>query len=207
MFRYWFLTVYIVVTFLKSMKHLYDHELTDPRISYMKRMQLIHEHAKKFTRGCVDQSGSVISIHQQKKLPDGPVIYVHRELNLVTTTLLIGHLEKPVAFFAKPQLFRYPILKQWLQKMAVINQHQTDEQILEEAKERLMAGQSLLLSETYSAFAATLAEELACPLVPIETSGTERLLTGKIIKRLRPVNVDLLIKAPVMVSDYIQKRA
>ncbi|BBP90169.1 hypothetical protein BsIDN1_37870 [Bacillus safensis] len=47
MFRYWFLTIYVVVSFLKSMRHLYDHELTDPRISYTKRMHLIHEHVKK----------------------------------------------------------------------------------------------------------------------------------------------------------------
>ena len=189
------------------MRHLYDHELTDPRISYTRRMQQIHEHAKRFSRGCIDQSGSVMTIHQQKKLPDGPVIYMNRELEPVTTTLLIGHLEKPFAFFAKPHLFRYPILKQWLHKMAVINQHQTDEQLLEEAKERIMSGQSLLLSKKYSAIAASLAEEFKCPIVPIETNGTERLLTGKIVKRLRPVNVDIDIKAPVMINDYTQKRA
>ncbi|MDG3043513.1 hypothetical protein OE903_04210 [Bacillus sp. B6(2022)] len=45
---------------------MYDHELTDPRISYTKRMHLIHEHAKRFARGCIDQSGSVMTIHQQK---------------------------------------------------------------------------------------------------------------------------------------------
>ncbi|MDM5298449.1 1-acyl-sn-glycerol-3-phosphate acyltransferase [Bacillus pumilus] len=207
MFRYWFLTIYVVVSFLKSMRHLYDHELTDPRISYTKRMQLIHEHAKTFARGCIDQSGSVMTIHQHKKLPDGPVIYMSRELDPVTTTLLIGHLEKPFAFFAKPHLFRYPILTQWLQKMAVIDQHQPDAQLLEEAKERIMSGQSVLLSEKDTTLAEALAEEFVCPIIPIETSGTERLLTGKIVKRLRPVNVDIHIKAPMMVNDYVQKRA
>ncbi|UXO86480.1 lysophospholipid acyltransferase family protein [Bacillus safensis] len=207
MFRYWFLTIYVVVSFLKSMRHLYDHELTDPRISYTKRMHLIHEHAKRFARGCIDQSGSVMTIHQQKNLPDGPVIYVTKELNPVTTTLLIGHLEKPFAFMAKPKLFRYPILKQWLNKMAVIHQNQTDEVLLEEAKERIMSGQSILLSEAYRHIAEALAEESACPLVPIDTSGTDLLLTGKIVKRMRPVNVDIHIKAPVMMSDYTQKRA
>ncbi|PCK21136.1 1-acyl-sn-glycerol-3-phosphate acyltransferase [Bacillus pumilus] len=208
MFRYWFLTIYVVVSFLKSMRHLYDHELTDPRISYTKRMQLIHEHAKRFARGCIDQSGSVMTIHQQKKLPEGPVIYVTRELNPVTTTLLIGHLEKPFAFMATQHLFRYPILKHWLKKMAVIHQNQTDERLLEEAKERLMSGQSVLLTEKYRVLLSeSLAEEFDCPLVPIETSGTDHLLTGKIVKRLRPVNVDIHIKAPVMISDYAQKRA
>ncbi|MEW6980243.1 lysophospholipid acyltransferase family protein [Bacillus pumilus] len=207
MFRYWFLTIYVVVSFLKSMRHLYDHELTDPRISYTKRMQLIHEHAKRFARGCIDQSGSVMTIHQKKKLPDGPVIYVTHELNPVTTTLLIGHLEKPFAFMANSNLFRYPILKQWLKKMAVIRHNQSDEGLLEEAKERVMSGQSVLLSEKYRAIAEVLAEECDCPLVPIETSGTDRLLTGKIVKRLRPVNVDIHIKAPVVISDYVQKRA
>ncbi|MFS3913733.1 lysophospholipid acyltransferase family protein [Bacillus australimaris] len=207
MFRYWFLTIYVVVSFLKSMRHLYDHELTDPRISYTKRMHLIHEHAKRFTRGCIDQSGSVMTIHQQKKLPEGPVIYITKELSPVTTTLLIGHLEKPFAFMTKPNLFRYPILKQWLKKMAVIRQNQPDEVLLEEAKQRIVSGQSVLLAEAYCHFAEALAEEYNCPLVPIETSGTDRLLTGKIIKRMRPVNVDIHIKAPVMISDYVQKRA
>ncbi|PRO42524.1 lysophospholipid acyltransferase family protein [Bacillus sp. LLTC93] len=207
MFRYWFLTIYVVVSFLKSMRHLYDHELTDPRISYTKRMQLIHEHAKRFARGCIDQSGSVMTIHQQKKLPDGPVIYVTHELNPVITTLLIGHLEKPFAFMAKPSLFRYPILKQWLKKMAVIRHNQSDELLLEEAKERIVSGQSVLLSEKYRAIAEALAEECDRPLVPIETSGTDRLLTGKIVKRLRPVNVDIHIKPPVVISEYTQKRA
>ncbi|MFS0656730.1 lysophospholipid acyltransferase family protein [Bacillus sp. 179-C3.3 HS] len=207
MFRYWFLTFYVVVSFLKSLRHLYDHELTDPRISYTKRMHLIHEHAKTFTRGCIDQSGSVMTIHQEKKLPDGPVIYVTRELNTVTTALLVGHLEKPFAFFAKTRLYRYPILKQWLHKMAVIHEQQTDEQLLEAAKERMMSGQSLLLSEKDQAIATVLAEACDCPLIPVETIGTDRLLTGKLVKRLRPVNVDIYIKAPIMVSDYEQKRA
>lgn len=207
MFRYWCLTMYVVVSFFKSLKHLYDHELTDPRISYTKRMHLIHEHAKKFARGCIDQSGSVMTIYQQKKLPDGPVIYVTQEHHPVTTTLLIGHLEKPFAFIAKPHLFRYPILKQWLKKMAVIHQNQSDDALLEEAKERIISGQSILLPEKYRPIAEALAEECGCPIVPIETSGTERLLTGKIVKRLRPVNVDIHIKAPVMMSDYAQKRA
>ena len=143
----------------------------------------------------------------EKKLPDGPVIYVTHELNPVTTTLLIGHLEKPFAFMANSNLFRYPILKQWLKKMAVIRHNQSDEGLLEEAKERVMSGQSVLLSEKYRAIAEVLAEECDCPLVPIETSGTDRLLTGKIVKRLRPVNVDIHIKAPVVISDYVQKRA
>ena len=30
---------------------------------------------------------------------------------------------------------------------------------------------------------------------------------GKFVKRMRPVNVDIHIKAPVMISDYAQKRA
>ncbi len=189
------------------MRHLYDHELTDPRISYTKRMHLIHEHAKRFARECIDHSGSVMTIYQQKELPKGPVIYVTRELNPVTTTLLIGHLEKPFAFMATPHLFRYPILKQWLKKMAVIPQNQTDERLLEEAKERIMSGQSVLLSEKYRVLSEAVAEEFDCPLVPIETSGTDHLLTGKIVKRLRPVNIDIHIKAPVMISDYVQKRA
>ncbi|VWA42322.1 lysophospholipid acyltransferase family protein [Bacillus altitudinis] len=207
MFRYWFLTIYVVVSFFKSIRHLYDHELTDPRISYTKRMHLIHEHAKRFARGCIDQSGSVMTIHQQKKLPDGPVIYVTEAHHPVTTTLLIGHLEKPFAFMAKPHLFRYPILKQWLKKMAVIKQNESDEALLEEARERVLSGQSLLLSEQYRVMAETLADECNCSLVPVETSGTDRLLTGKIVKKLRPVNVDIHIKAPVKMSDYAQKRA
>jgi len=148
-----------------------------------------------------------MTIHQQKKLPEGPVIYITKELGPVTTTLLIGHLEKPFAFMAKPDLFRYPILKQWLKKMAVIRQNQPDEVLLEEAKQRIMSGQSVLLAESYCHMAEALAEEYDCPLVPIETSGTDRLLTGKIVKRMRPVNVDIHIKAPVMISDYAQKRA
>ncbi|MGW6167643.1 lysophospholipid acyltransferase family protein, partial [Bacillus altitudinis] len=96
---------------------------------------------------------------------------------------------------------------QWLKKMAVIKQNQSDEALLEEARERVLSGQSLLLSEQYRVMAETLAEECNCSLVPVETSGTERLLTGKIVKRLRPVNVDIHIKAPVKMSDYAQKRA
>ncbi|MEK3971382.1 1-acyl-sn-glycerol-3-phosphate acyltransferase [Bacillus sp. FSL W8-1143] len=207
MFRYWFLTLYVVVSFFKSMRHLHAHELTDPRISYTKRMHLNHEHAKRFARGCIDQSGSVMTIHQQKKLPDGPVIYITQALNPVTTTLLIGHLEKPFAFMAKPNLFRYPILKQWLKKMAVIHQNQSDDALLEEVKERILSGQSVLLSESYRYMAEALAEDCDCLLVPVETSGTDRLLTGKVVKRLRPVNVDIHIKAPVMMNDYAQKRA
>ena len=59
--------------------------------------------------------------------------------------------------------------------MAVIHQNQTDEALLEEAKERIMSGQSILLSEAYRHIAEALAEEYDYPLVPIETSGTDRL--------------------------------
>ncbi|MGE6629693.1 lysophospholipid acyltransferase family protein [Bacillus sp. NPDC077027] len=207
MFRYGFLVIYVVVSLLKNVRHLYDHELTDPRISYPKRMQLIYQHAKSFARGCIDQSGSVITIYQQKHLPEGPVIYVHDQLDAVNMVLLVGHLEKPTAFFAKPRLFRIPILRQWLKKMQVIKQNQSDVQLFNEAEERLLSGQSLLLSKEDPICTIALAEKTQCPIVPVRTVGTERLMRGKVFKRLHPVDVDMTIEAPYMISDQVKKRA
>lgn len=146
-------------------------------------------------------SGSVISIHHEQPIPDGPVLYVHPGLGPADLVLLAGHLEEPAGFIAGEKAFRMPFLGNWLKLMGVICDGDSRDAVLQEAEVRLQKGQSLILSEDGKINPEELALRFDLPIVPVNTTRTDRLLRGRLLKRLKPADIELHVKPAYYPAD------
>ncbi|MFN2745681.1 MULTISPECIES: lysophospholipid acyltransferase family protein [Bacillus] len=207
MIRYGFLLIYTAYMFLKHIRLLGELRTLDPRLSYANQMKAVYDKPKSFLRGCIGLTGSTVSIHQFGKTPAGPVLYVHPKPGLRELALLVGHLDKTASFFAKPRAFRYPLVNQWLKKMAVLNKHTDKAAAIEEIEELLRKGQSFILSENDGVDYKSISKRLGVPIVPVETDGTRDMVKGSFFKRLKPVDIDLTIHPGYVVSDKKQLQA
>lgn len=60
-------------------------------------------------------------------------------------TLIAGYIEEPAGFIANPKVFRLPFIGQWLDRMDVISDGDS-EKVYEDVTKQLEKGQSLILS-------------------------------------------------------------
>ncbi|QTN94093.1 1-acyl-sn-glycerol-3-phosphate acyltransferase [Bacillus sp. LJBV19] len=207
MIRYGCLVMYVVFMFMKNIQEYINQKELDPRLSFQKQMRLVYERPKAFMRGCIDVSGSAIGIHHDQPIPDGPVLYVHPRLRPADLLLLAGHLEEPAGFIAGEKAFRMPFLGNWLRLMGVICDGDSQDAVFQEAEVRLQKGQSLILSEDGKINPEELALRFDLPIVPVSTSGTDRLLRGRLLKRLKPADIELHIKPAYYPADQKRLRA
>ncbi|KAA6451757.1 1-acyl-sn-glycerol-3-phosphate acyltransferase [Bacillus swezeyi] len=207
MIRYGFLLIYAAYMLMKHIRLLNELQTLDPRLSYANQMKAVYDKPKAFMRGCIGLTGSTVSIHQFGKTPAGPVLYVHPKLNLAELALLLGHLDKTASFFADPRAFRYPLIRQWLNKMAVVKKDADKTAAVEEMEEIVRKGQSFILSEDDGIDYQSLSKRLGVPIVPIETAGIAGMQKGAFFKRLKPVDIDLTIHPAYVISEKEQLQA
>lgn len=207
MFRSCFLAIYVTYMLLKHIRLLYELQTLDPRISYANQMRAVYDKPKSFMRGCVGLTGSTVSIHQFGKTPAGPVLYVHPMLTLADLAILLGHLDKTPSFFAEPRAFRYPLIGQWLNKMAAIKKSGDPNEAAEKIEDIVRKGQSFILSEDDGIDYEALAGRLGILVVPVETAGVGDMQKGALFKRLRPADIDLTIHQAYAISEKKQLRA
>ncbi|NPC92731.1 1-acyl-sn-glycerol-3-phosphate acyltransferase [Bacillus sp. WMMC1349] len=207
MFRLSFLTMHMTYMLVKHMKLLRELQILDPRLSYVKQMEIVYDKPKAFMREWIGLTGSTVSIHQYGRLHAGPVIYVHPKLKLLDLALILGHLDKTASFFAEPRVFRYPLIRQWLNKMGVIKKGGDQKTNLEQIEEYIRKGQSFILSEDDDIDYHSLSGRLNVPIVPVETAGTEEMIKGIVFKRLRAVDLDLTIHPAYVSKEKKQFRA
>ncbi|AKL84847.1 1-acyl-sn-glycerol-3-phosphate acyltransferase [Bacillus atrophaeus] len=207
MIRFCCLVIYIVYMLVKNIKQLFNLTMIDPRLSYEKQMKLVYEQPKAFMRGCIDVSGSVITINQTESIPNGPVLYVHSHLRTADLVLLAGHVPGPVCFIASPKAFRIPFMGKWLERMNVIREEGNPEVMHEYITEHLQKGQSMLLSRKGSADPEEIAARLNLPIVMVETEGTDHLLRGTLFKRLKTSEIEMSFNRVYYPAEQKQLRA
>ncbi|WP_024121789.1 hypothetical protein [Bacillus halotolerans] len=206
MIRYSCLVIYIVYMLLKNIKQLFNQRMLDPRLSYKKQMTLVYEQPKAFLEGCIGISGSVITIHQPETIPSGPVLYVHSRLGLPELALIAGYIEEPAGFITNPKVFRLPIIGQWLERMNVIRESSSD-MVYEDILTQLEKGQSMILSLDGCINPLELAARCSLPVVMVETKGTDELLKGSLVKRLKPADIEVSFSKAYIPASEKQLRA
>ncbi|KUP30500.1 hypothetical protein AU387_18325 [Bacillus halotolerans] len=206
MIRYSCLVIYIMYMLLKNIKQLFNQRMLDPRLSYKKQMTLVYEQPKAFLEGCIGISGSVITIHQPEPIPSGPVLYVHSRLGLPELALIAGYIEEPAGFIANPKVFRLPIIGQWLERMNVIRES-SSEMVYENILTQLEKGQSMILSLDGCINPLELAARYSLPVVMVETKGTDELLKGSLVKRLKPADIEVSFSKAYIPASEKQLRA
>lgn len=152
-----------------------------------------------------------VQVTGQENLPQNrAVLFVANHQSNLDIPVLLGYVEKPMAFVAKKELLRIPFLSGWMKLMQCVfldrkNIRQSVKD-MEEAVEKIKDGYSLLIfpeghrskSDSHGTFKAgsfKLAFKTGVPIVPVTVNGTWKLFEGS--GRLRAADVFVTIHPPV----------
>lgn len=152
-----------------------------------------------------------VQVTGQENLPQNrAVLFVANHQSNLDIPVLLGYVEKPMAFVAKKELLRIPFLSGWMKLMQCVfldrkNIRQSVKD-MEEAVEKIKDGYSLLIFPEghrskgaahgqFKAGSFKLAFKAGVPVVPVSIDGTWRLLEGS--GRLHSANVRVTIHPPV----------
>ena len=152
-------------------------------------------------------------IHDSQKVPQsGPLVVVSNHASYFDPLIVACGLRRPVAFMAKEELFKVPVLKQGIELYGAypVNRSSADRSAIRAAvnalKEGWAAGIFLQGTRTPDGRisapklgAAMIAAKAKAPLLPVSLWGTDKILSkGSSIPKPLPVTVRIgeLIEAP-----------
>ena len=160
-----------------------------------------------------------VQVTGQENLPQNrAVLFVANHQSNLDIPVLLGYVEKPMAFVAKKELLRIPFLSGWMKLMQCVfldrkNIRQSVKD-MEEAVEKIKDGYSLLIFPEghrskgaahgqFKAGSFKLAFTAGVPVVPVSIDGTWRLLEGS--GRLHSANVRVTIHPPVSTENLTKE--
>lgn len=167
--------------FFNGWRHLFQYVIT--HIFYMIRLKLIYR----------------LEVHGLENVPDGnSYIVAPNHLSTIDPPMIAGILPRPVAYMAKKELFKNPLMRWWLNwlgSFAVDREHlsvSTIKTVLTIKKTNWVFGifpqgtrqEPGVISNVTKGF-ATLAKKTKCDILPIGIIGTHEAkhipFTGKVI--------------------------
>jgi 1-acyl-sn-glycerol-3-phosphate acyltransferase len=143
--------------------------------------------------------------------PDGPLVIASNHLNDADPGIICTRIRRPIAFMAKIELFRVPLLAQFLRSFGSfpVRRGEADISTLRMANENLKLGRAVCIfpEGTREGFAEKLTEALPgaaivalrndVPILPIAISGSGRLqIPGMFLRVDRRLKVSLTIGEP-----------
>ncbi len=180
---------------------------------YEERDKIVAPMIRDWARFVVRLTGkkTTVTVSGQENLPqDKPVLFVANHQSNFDIPVLLGYVDKPMAFIAKSELLKVPFISGWMRLIeCVFIDRKNIRQSIKEmdlAAEKIRRGYSLLIfpeghrskSDGHREFKAgsfKLAFKTCAPIVPITINGTWKLLEGP--RRMSSADVFITIHPPV----------
>jgi 1-acyl-sn-glycerol-3-phosphate acyltransferase len=172
----------------------------------------VYTTATRVTKYCLLPLYARIEVRGLENIPlDGPLVIASNHQNDADPGIICTRIRRPIAFMAKVELFRIPLLKQFLQAFGAfpVRRGEADLSALRLANENLKLGRAVCIfpEGTREAETEKLKEALPgaaivamrndVPILPIAIRGSGRLsLPGMFLRVDRRVNVTLAIGKP-----------
>lgn len=154
---------------------------------------------------------STVEIFGEEKIPtDKAVVFIGNHQGNMDIPLLFGFIKKPMAFVAKAELGKIPLLSDWMRLLQCTfierNSPRKSVQAIHDAAEGVRRGYSQVIfpegtrskggpHHEFKAGSFKLAFMSGAPIVPVTIDGTWRLYEEH--KRLYPGHVRLIIHDPI----------
>ena len=181
--------------------------------NYAERDRIVAPMLRDWARFVVGLTGkkTAVTVTGQENLPQGvPVLFVANHQSYLDIPVLLGYVDKPMAFIGKSDLLKVPFISGWMQLIECVFLDQKNPRQamkdMELATEKIRRGYSILIfpeghrskSDGHRKFhpgSFRLAFKTGVPIVPITINGTWRLYEGS--GRMRPGDVFVTIHPPV----------
>ncbi len=181
-----------------------------------RRQKLASRYAHWWGRTVLAATGSKVTVKGIKHIPPGPVVFMANHLSIFDTMLLLGYIDKSVAFVAKKELARVPVVNSLMRHVGCLYLDRQDirqaVEIINLAAEQVRNGLSMVIfpegtrSQTgemaeFKSGSMKLAMKAHVPIVPLRIQGTRNIYEGNGY-RIRPSQISLLVSPPIMPGDY-----
>jgi len=179
----------------------------------------LHAIAKYWSRRVMKITGSKVEIIGAEHIPEGAVVMVGNHDSDLDIPVLLGFLEKPVAFVAKVEMKKIPLLSTWMEILRCSFMDRSSRrkavESLKQSIEKVKNGHSLVIFPEgtrnlggelleFKAGALRLAKDGLAPIIPIVIEGTADIFE-KNNKRIKPAHVIVKILPPIA-NEELQKR-
>lgn len=161
-------------------------------------------------------TGSKVTVFGGENIPEGPVVVMGNHQSYFDIMLMLGYINKPLAFIAKKELARWPLISQWIRYLGCLFLNRKDVRqaalIINEAVQKVQNGSSMVIfpegtrsrSAEMAAFkngSMKLAVRANVPIVPVSIEGTYKAFEGNGY-RIGPARITLTISPAILPGDY-----
>jgi len=175
------------------------------------RDKIVHENVPLWARYMLKQCPAEVEVIGHEKIPtDQAVVFIANHQGNMDIPVMLGHIDKPIAFVAKVELAKIPMLSDWMRLMqcTFMNRKSPRDSIkaMHDAVDGLKRGYSQMIfpegtrsrggpHREFKAGSFKLAFMADAPIVPVTLDGTWRLLEEK--KSFRKGKVKVIIHDPI----------
>lgn len=161
----------------------------------------------------IKSSGSRVEVVGSENVPQGPVLFVANHQSYFDIPVFMVHAPKFVAFIAKVELEKIPVLSWWMKKMGCLFMDRKDLRqslrIILEGIESLKAGQSMVIfpegtrgkngeMADFKPGSLKLAVKAGVPIVPVTLKDTYKVFEAN--NRIRKSKITMYFHEPIDVT-------
>ena len=181
-----------------------------------RREKLAWAFAHWWGRALIWATGSRVQVSGTENIPPGPVVVMGNHQSLFDIMLVLGYIDKPLAFIAKKELAKYPVFSSWMNYLGCLFLDREDIRqavmVFQQAVEQVKSGWSMVIfpegTRSCSVALAPLKNGSMklplrgqVPIVPISINGTYKAYEGNGY-RIGSADISLAIAKPIFPEEF-----
>ncbi|UHA71896.1 lysophospholipid acyltransferase family protein [Paenibacillus sp. 481] len=167
-----------------------------------------------WARSLLRIAGAKVKVNGLEHMPDGAAVYIANHQGNFDIPILLGHLGAPKAMFAKAEIAKLPLIRDWMKLFRCIFVDRSNARqamnSLKEAGEVVASGYSVVVFPEgtrskgdpigeFKSGAFRIATKSGAPIVPVRIDGTYKLMEANGFW-ITPAEVEITILPPVPVD-------
>lgn len=181
------------------------------------RQSLIFKYAHWWGRVVLAATGSKVTARGLENIPPGPAVFMANHLSIFDIMLLLGYIDKPVAFMAKKELAKVPVISSLMVEVGCLYLDREDvrqaARVFRRGAEQLRSGLSMVIFPEgtrsltgalgdFKSGSMKLAMKADVPIVPMAIHGTREIYEGS-RKIITPSSIFLQVMPAIAPEEYV----
>ncbi|WP_243136952.1 lysophospholipid acyltransferase family protein [Alkaliphilus serpentinus] len=208
-FVYFWLHLIYVSIYIPSVKRLMKKGAID------ERRRLVQKIAYNWSRKLIGLTGSTIEVEGLENIPRGPVLFASNHQGNFDIPLLLANIPKPVAFVAKIELKKLPLVSSWMEYMECVFIDRKDMRqslrTIGSAIEILKSGQSMVIFpegtrsksseiQPFKPGSLKMAARAGVKIVPVTIIDSYKIMEAN-NNKIKPAKVKIIFSNPIETED------
>lgn len=178
--------------------------------------KLVFKYARWWGRTLVAATGSKVTALATDSIPSGPVVFMGNHLGIFDIMTILGFLNRPLAFIAKKELAKAPIVSNLMKHVGCLFLDRQDVRqaamLFRQATAQVQGGLSMVIFPEGTRSVTTevadfksgsmkLATKANVPIVPIAIQGTDKVFENN-GHRIGPSQISIQVMPAILPEEY-----